>query len=129
MNSHSRSVVFIALGLAASCAFSLAQKAAQSVRFPQFDNADVKVWRTIIQPKQPLALHRHDHGRVLTALTPGTLNIVESSGETEILHLEPGKAYWLPAMAPGAMHSDVNGGDQPIEVMVVELQKNVYTAK
>jgi predicted component of type VI protein secretion system len=36
---------------------------------------------------------------------------------------DTGKAYWLPANAPNTMHSDVNGGDKPIEVMVVELKK------
>jgi quercetin dioxygenase-like cupin family protein len=102
------------------------QKAAQTERFPQFDNDEVKVWKTVIQTNQPLAMHHHDHGRVLVALTGGTLNIVEPSGAKEVLPLEAGKAYWLPAMAPGAVHSDVNAGAKPIEVMVVELQHDVY---
>jgi quercetin dioxygenase-like cupin family protein len=103
------------------------QKMAQTERFPQFDNDEVKVWKTVIQPKQPLTMHHHDHGRVLVALTGGTLNIVEPSGAKEVLPLEGGKAYWLPAMAPGAVHSDVDAGDKPIEVMVVELQHDMYT--
>ena len=37
---------------------------------------------------------------------------------------ETGKAYWLPKNAPNTMHADVNAGDQPIEVMVVELKKD-----
>jgi hypothetical protein len=28
-----------------------------------------------------------------------------------------------PRNAPNTMHSDVNGGDKPIEVMVVDLKK------
>jgi hypothetical protein len=36
---------------------------------------------------------------------------------------ETGKAYWLPANPPNTMHADVNAGDKPIEVVVVELKK------
>jgi hypothetical protein len=104
------------------------QKAAQTERFPQFDNDEVKVWKTVILPRQPLAMHHHDHGRVLVALTGGTLNIVDPSGKKEVLPLDAGKAYWLSAMAPGTVHSDVNAGDKPIEVMVVELQHDLYSA-
>jgi hypothetical protein len=32
-------------------------------------------------------------------------------------------AYWLPTNPPNTMHADVNAGDKPIEVMVVELEK------
>ena len=97
--------------------------AANTHRIPQFENEDVKVWRTIIEPGTPLPLHHHDHPRVLVALTPGTLKIVEQSGTTQTLILKVGEAYWLPAMAPGALHQDINATGQPIEVMVVELEK------
>lgn len=92
-------------------------------RVPQFENDAVKVWRTTIQPGAPLPLHHHDHPRVLVALTPGTLKIVEQSGETQTINLKVGEAYWLPAMPTGALHQDVNASGQPIEVMVVELEK------
>ncbi len=97
--------------------------AAQSLRTPQFDNDAVKVWKTVVLPNQPLAMHHHDHPRVIIALTGGTMNLVDSSGTIETHHWETGKAYWLPAMPPGALHSDVNAGDKPMEVMVVELEK------
>ncbi len=35
---------------------------------------------------------------------------------------EPQFAYWLDANAPGTLHQDINVGDKPIEVMVVELE-------
>jgi quercetin dioxygenase-like cupin family protein len=123
MRSTLSGIAFLAIGFTASSVISQVKQTATSQRFPQFENAQVKVWKTIILPHQPLAMHHHDHGRALVALTSGTMNIVESSGATEVHHWEAGKAYWLPAMAPGAMHSDVNAGDKPIEVMVVELQK------
>lgn len=92
-------------------------------RVTQFENDAVKVWRTTIQPGTPLPLHHHDHPRVLVALSPGTLKIVEQSGETQTINLKVGEAYWLPAMPTGALHQDVNASGQPIEVMVVELEK------
>jgi len=98
------------------------QSGSQTERFPQFENDDVKVWRSVIMPNAPLAMHRHDHPRVIIALSGGTMKIVEQGGATEEHIWETGKAYWLPANPPNPMHADVNGGDKPIEVMVVELK-------
>ena len=98
-------------------------KAPVSERFAQFENPQAKVWKTRIEPNQPLAMHHHDHPRVIIALTGGTVNIVTPDGKSEPHVWETGKAYWLPANEPGTMHSDVNGGSKPIEVMVVELEK------
>lgn len=96
--------------------------AAQTGRVPQFENEDVRVWRSLILPNAPLPLHHHDHPRVIIALQGGTMHIVDADGTTEVHPWETGKAYWLPAMAPGKMHIDKNAGDKPIEVMVVELE-------
>jgi beta-alanine degradation protein BauB len=119
-----RVAAFVAATLCTSVVISQVEKKVQQTeRFPQFDNEDVKVWKTIVMPHQPLAMHHHDHPRVIIALTGGTMNIVDPSGAVEPHVWETGKAYWLPAMPPNAMHSDVNAGDKPMEVMVVELQK------
>jgi hypothetical protein len=95
----------------------------KSQRFPQFDNEDVKVWKSVVLPNAPLTMHRHDHPRVIIALSGGTMKIVDQSGAAEQHVWETGKAYWLPANPPNTMHADVNAGDKPIEVMVVELEK------
>jgi hypothetical protein len=93
-------------------------------RIVQFENDDVKVWKSIVVPHAPLSMHRHEHGRVIIALRGGTMKIVEQSGASEAHVWDTGKAYWLPANAPNTMHADVNAGDQPIEVMVVELKED-----
>ena len=101
---------------------AFAQSAAQTARTPQFENADVKVWKSVIAPNNPLPLHRHEHPRVLIALKGGTMDIREETGQSDIQNWETGKAYWLPAN-PKTLHQAVNVGKEPIEMMVVELQK------
>lgn len=93
-----------------------------TVRTPQLENDSVRVWKTSIAPGQPLTLHRHENGRVIVALTDGTLRIVKESGESKTVTWEKGKAYWLAADPPGEKHGDLNEGKEPIEVMVVEMK-------
>jgi quercetin dioxygenase-like cupin family protein len=90
-------------------------------RVPQFENEAVRVWKSVIAPGQPLSLHRHENGRVIVALAGGTLKIVKESGESRTVTWETGKAYWLSADPPGERHGDLNEGQEPIEVMVVEM--------
>ena len=119
-----QAAAFVAAVLSTSAIISQVEnKAAQTQRIPQFENEDVKVWKLVVLPNQPLAMHPHDHPRVIIALTGGTMNIVDPAGAVEPHHWETGKAYWLPAMPPNTLHSDVNAGDKPMEVMVVELEK------
>ena len=99
------------------------QSATETQRIPQFENEDVKVWKSVVYPKQPLIMHRHDHPRVIVALKGGTMEIMDQSGTNESHVWETGKAYWLPANPPNTRHADVNTGDRPIEVVVVELTK------
>jgi hypothetical protein len=100
------------------------QGAAATQRIPEFENDEVKVWKSVVASNAPLTMHRHEHGRVIIALRGGTMNIVEQGRSSERHVWETGKAYWLPANAPNTMHADVNAGDQPIEVMVVELKRD-----
>lgn len=99
------------------------QQLNQTRRIPQFENDEVKVWKSIILPNQPLAMHRHDHPRVIVALAGGTLKVVKPSGESSLMTWETGKAYWLRSDPRGELHGDVNEGERPIEVIVVELKK------
>ena len=50
------------------------------------------------------------------------MKIEDQSGTSETHVWETGKAYWLPANPPNTLHRDVNMGDRPIEVMVLELE-------
>jgi hypothetical protein len=117
-----RAAVVMAFLLGAAAAMYSQQGATQTQRIAQFENDDVKVWKSVILPNVPLTMHRHEHPRVIVALSGGTMNIVQQSGPTEQHIWETGKAYWLPANPAGTVHADVNAGDKPIEVMVVELK-------
>jgi beta-alanine degradation protein BauB len=111
----------IAVILAVSAVWSSAPASATQ-RIPQFENSHVKVWKSTIAPNAPLPPHRHDHGRVIVALQGGTMKIMDQSGASQTHICKSGKAYWLPANPPNTMPRDVNSGDQPIEVMAVEVQ-------
>jgi quercetin dioxygenase-like cupin family protein len=118
------SIRILCLGVLALAVTTAAspQAAKTTVRTPQFENESVRVWKTSIAPGQPLTLHRHENGRVIVALTDGTLKIVKESGESKTVTWEKGKAYWLAADPPGEKHGDLNEGQAPIEVMVVEMK-------
>jgi hypothetical protein len=118
-----QAAIFLSLPLLVFGVMRSQQTAQQTQRFPQFDNEDVRVWKSVVLPNSPLTMHHHDHPRVIIALQGGTMSIVTQNGPTESHVWETGKAYWLPANPPGSMHADVNAGNKPIEVMVVELQK------
>lgn len=118
--SHMLVAVFAIL---ATVAVTRSQQSTTTQRYPQFENEDVKVWRSLVYPDAPLTMHRHDHPRVIVALKGGDMKIVEDSGKSEDHPWESGHAYWLPANPPNTQHTDVNAGTEPIEVMVVELEK------
>ena len=92
-------------------------------RIPQIDNAQVRTWRTVITPNQPLKLHRHDHPRVVTVLKGGTLNILSPSGELEATReWKAGESYWLDADPPHKTHFSINVGKEDIDVVITELK-------
>jgi len=104
---------------------AVGQQARASRREPQFENTEVQVWKSIVAPKQPLAQHRHEHGRALISLNGGTLNVVDGSGKVmDTYKLEAGKAMWLEADKAGTQHADVNPGTTPVEVIVVQLKND-----
>ena len=125
---RSGTLAVAALGLlvaAVSAAAAIEQsQATQTRREPQFENENVRVWKSIIMPNQPLALHRHEFGRTIVVLKGGSLDIVDGSGKTmKTLVWETGKAYWLDKDPAGEMHGDLNRGPATIEVIVVEMRK------
>jgi hypothetical protein len=111
--------------LAAVCLTPLtSQQHADTQRTPQFENDDVKVWKTVIKPNAPLTMHTHDHARVVVALSGGTMKIVNEDGTSETHQWDNGKAYWLSMEEGKKRHADANVGTRPVEVMVIELKND-----
>jgi hypothetical protein len=121
--TFNRALAVSAVALSLFAAVRAQTAAPQSERVDQFENGAVKVWRTTVLPHQPLALHHHDHPRVIVALSDGTMDLVDSSGTHDVHVWQKDHAYWLPAMPTGSLHADVNTGSVPLRVMVVELKK------
>ncbi|MEW5916169.1 MAG: hypothetical protein AB1762_07175 [Gemmatimonadota bacterium] len=121
-----RTLVLGTFSFVAGATAMWAQQQAQATRRePQFENDHMRVWKSIIMPRQPLSQHRHDHGRALVALTDGQLKVVDKDGNVKTTYnWERGKAYWLGADPAGETHADVNDTDKPIEVIVVELKRD-----
>ena len=119
-----RDLPYLISALSIVTILALAQQQTGTRRIPQFENDDVRVWKSIITPRQPLSMHRHDHPRAIIALAGGSLRVVKQSGKSQTVTWETGSAYWLPADPPGEIHADVNEGERSIEVMVVELKKS-----
>ena len=92
-------------------------------RGTEFANSTVHVWKTTIYPssKQVLKMHRHDHDRVVIALSNGLLKITNNKGKIHYLKLEKEKAYYLPKDIKNELHNDENISKHPIKVMVVEF--------
>jgi hypothetical protein len=87
-------VVGVLLGAAG--AMRSQQSAAGTQRVVQFENDEVKVWKSIVVPNAPLTMHRHEHGRVIIPLRGGTMKIVEQSGGSEAHVWETGKPTGCP---------------------------------
>lgn len=125
------------IAIACSLSFALGaglmyaqQQAQTSRREEQFTNDELKVWKTTVMPGAPLALHRHEHGRALVALTDGVLQVTDKNGKVlDTYNLKAGKAMWLSKDPQGQMHADVNPGTKPIEVMVVQLQQDTVAVR
>jgi hypothetical protein len=92
-------------------------------RTMELSNDKVSAWETIIYPgtKQSLKMHRHEHDRVVIALSDGLLKITNDKGNVHYLKLQKNKAYYLTKDLPDELHTDENISSQPIKVIVVEL--------
>ena len=113
---------FITSAILFSAGVSLTPQEQKTKRVPQFENDQVKVWKSIVWPNEPLSMHRHDHARVIIPVVGGTMKIVQEGGASSTHQWDAGNAYWLTADPPKQLHADVNAGTKPIEVMVVELK-------
>lgn len=103
------------------CSFCFAMPC-ETKRQVYIENAETKVWQTTICPNQKLPFHVHEHARVVIPEENGTLKIIYQSGKTKFLHLKKQVPMLLDKAQGSHLHQDVNIGQHPIHVTVVELR-------
>lgn len=92
-------------------------------REKQCGNQEVTVWKTTIEPHQPLVMHRHDHQRIIVALIDVDLLVKNNHGHSHHLIMKRGTAQILPPDRFKELHIDINNSHHPMEVMVIEFKK------
>lgn len=92
-------------------------------REKQFENEEVIVWKTTIEPHQPLSMHRHDHKRLAIALNDIDLTVKNDQGKSHPLVMKRGTARFFAPDKLNELHCDLNNKNYPMEVMVVEWKK------
>lgn len=102
------------LGLAYAC---------ETKREVFIENAETKVWRTTICPNQVLPFHTHQFARVLIPEETGALKVIYQSGKNDIILLKKRTPILLDKAQGSSPHQDVNMGQYPIHVTVVELKR------
>jgi len=83
----------------------------------EFENSRVRVLRIKVGPGEKTPMHSHPDS-VLIFQTDGRVKFSYSGGRTEETPMKAGEVIWTPAVK----HSGENLGDQPIEVIQVELK-------
>ncbi len=98
--------------------------AQQTHRVEQWANDKVAVWTTVVYPSatKKLAMHRHEHDRVVVALTDGRFKITNDKGIVHYWTLEKNKAYYLAKDPINELHNDENVSKHTVEVVVIELK-------
>lgn len=98
--------------------------AATTKRTSQISNSRVSVWKTDIYPtaKAQLTMHRHEHDRVVVALTDGLLKVTNNKKQVHYLKLKKGMSYYLKKDPEGELHVDENMTKHPVFVIVIELK-------
>ena len=100
--------------------------AKEAIRIPQLKNQQVAVWKTVIYPTKQsiLKMHRHDKDRVIVALTDGILKVTNQAGQSHLMKLRKGQAYYFAKDPKNEQHTDLNISNNTIKVMVIEIQNS-----
>ncbi len=83
----------------------------------EFENAQVRVLRIKYGPHEKSIMHRHPNA-VAIFVTDGNTTFTFPKGDPEITTNKAGETRWTPA----GLHLPENTGDQPFEVILVEMK-------
>jgi quercetin dioxygenase-like cupin family protein len=88
----------------------------------EFENAQVRVLRIKYGPHEKSVMHRHPNA-VAVFITDGSGTFTFPKGEPQQFNSKAGQTLWTPA----GLHLPENTGDQPFEVILVELKSKPVT--
>lgn len=83
----------------------------------EFENAQVRVLRIHYGPHEKSVMHYHPDS-LAVFLTDGTSKMTLPGGKTQDSNFKAGQTLWGPA----GKHLPENTGDQPFELLLVELK-------
>ncbi len=84
----------------------------------EFENSQVRVLRIKVGPGEKSVMHRHPNA-VAIFLTDTTGKFTFPNGTTQDITRKAGDALWTPA----STHQPENVGNQPFELILVELKR------
>lgn len=88
----------------------------------EFENDQVRVLRIKVGPKEKSIMHQHPNA-VAIFMTDVNGNFTFPDGKSEAVTSKAGEIRWTPAIT----HRPENLGDQPFEVILVELKQKIVT--
>ena len=88
----------------------------------EFENDQVRVLRIKVGPKEKSIMHQHPNA-VAIFMTDVNGNFTVPDGKSEAVTSKAGEIRWTPAIT----HLPENLGDQPFEVILVELKQKIVT--
>ena len=83
----------------------------------EFENAQVRVLRIKYGPGEKSVMHRHPNA-VAIFMTDASTKFTLPKGDPQLTNNKAGETLWT----PGGLHLPENTGDQPFEVILVELK-------
>lgn len=86
----------------------------------EFENSQVRVLRIKYGPHEKSIMHRHPNA-VAVFLTDGNTTFTLPKGDPQVTSNKAGETRWT----PGGLHLPENTGEQPFEVILVELKTPV----
>jgi len=95
----------------------------ETLREIYVENAQTKVWKTTICPHHKLPFHNHQYARIVIPEENGILQVIYRSGKKQILKLQKQTPIYLSAAEGKESHQDLNLGNKPVQVTVIELRK------
>lgn len=89
----------------------------------EFENSQVRVLRIKYGPHEKSIMHRHPNA-VAIFVTDSNTTFNFPKGDPQVINSKAGETRWT----PGGLHLPENTGDQPMEVILVELKSPVKKA-